>query len=74
MAPDPKIEGLEAWDVDVRETSMCVYAIRAVRSTGNIFEKSGVNEGEVESTIDELREFELTIQQAIRQRKLGARG
>ncbi len=73
MAPEPKIDGLEAWDVDVKEVSMCVYAIRAVRETGNVFEKSGVSEDKLEGLIDELRAFELTIRQVIQRRKLEAR-
>jgi len=66
MASVQIIEGLEAWDVDVKEVSSGWFVLNAVRKTGNRFEKSGVDPKRM---IDELREFERTIQQ----KKLEAR-
>ena len=68
MGSRKSFEGLEAWDVDLREVSASWFVLSAVRKTGNKFEKSGT---EPEMLINELREFEATVQAAI-QSKLGA--
>jgi hypothetical protein len=69
MAPHETIEGLEEWDVEVREVANGWYVTRAVRKTGNLFEE---RRNDPEGFIARLREFELGIQNALEERK--ARG
>ncbi|MGA2651680.1 MAG: hypothetical protein ABSF28_14205 [Terracidiphilus sp.] len=69
MAPNETIAGLEQWDVEIREVSMGWSVTRAVRKTGNLFEETS---NDPEGFIQRLREFELEIQKALEERKLGA--
>jgi hypothetical protein len=41
MASNETIEGLEQWDVEIREVSAGWYLTRTVRNTGNLFEECG---------------------------------
>lgn len=67
---DVQIEGLKEWQIDLKEVSASWYVLRAVRTTGNVFEKSGINP---EMMIDPLSKFELTVQEAIQAKKLEAK-
>jgi hypothetical protein len=66
MTPNETIEGLEQWDVEIREVSNGCFMTRAVRNTGNLFEESS---HDPEGFLERLREFELRIQQALEERK-----
>ena len=58
------------WDVDLTEQSVCVYKIRAVRKTGNVFEISGT---EPEELLQKLRNYVMEVEQALEARKLVAK-
>jgi hypothetical protein len=58
------------WDVDLTERSACVYQLRAVRKTGNVFEISGM---EPEELPQRLRNYVMEVEQALEARKLAAK-